>query len=66
MMRVQELAAAAERCEKRAGSTIDASLAKALLQRARQLRDMALEVDLLEHDPSYRTIHDRPDPVLAK
>jgi hypothetical protein len=46
MMRVQELVAAAERSERRAESTIDASLAKALLQRARQLRDMALEVEL--------------------
>lgn len=41
--------------------TVDPSFAKPLLQRARQLREMALEVNLQEHDPSYRTIRERAD-----
>jgi hypothetical protein len=64
MMRTRELIATA--CEKRAGSTTDPCLASALRQRARQLRDMALEIDLLERDPSYRTIHDRPNQIVDR
>ena len=66
MMRANELATAAEQYEKRADRTIDPSFARALRQRACQLRDMALEVDLLQRDPLYRTIHDRPDHIVAR
>lgn len=41
--------------------TVDPSFAELLRRRARQFREMAREVDVLECDPSYRTIHDRAD-----
>ena len=60
MMRANELTATAEQCEQRADRTTDALVARFLRQRARHLREIAVEVDLLERDPLYRTIHDRP------
>lgn len=46
--------------------TVDPLFAKLLLRRARQTREMALEVDLLQHDPSYKTMRDRTDHCVAK
>jgi hypothetical protein len=60
VMRAGDLAATAEEFEKRAERTIDPLLATSLLRRARQLREMAIEVDVFQRDPLYRSIHDRP------
>jgi hypothetical protein len=60
MMRASELTATAKQCEQRADKTTDAVVARFLRQRARHLREIAVEVDLLERDPLYRTIRDRP------
>lgn len=38
----------------------DALLANSLRQYAQRCRDIAVEIDVLEHDPLYRLIHDRP------
>lgn len=65
MMRARELAATADECEKRADAMVDPAVARSLRQRARQLRDMMVEINLLEHDPLYRTIHDRPDQGIS-
>jgi len=42
---------------------MDPVLALALRQRARQWRDMAVEVNAFQRDPAYRAIHDRPAPA---
>jgi hypothetical protein len=59
------MAATADKCEKRADNAGDAAFAKSLRQRARQLRGMMVELDLLENDPIRRTIHDRPDQSIV-
>lgn len=59
MLRAQELAAKAEQYEKRAAGVTDPLLANSLRQRARQWREMAVELGVLERDPMYRIIHDR-------
>ena len=51
MMRAEELAARAEQLGKLADKAIDLSYAKALGQRARQWRDIAAEISVLERDP---------------
>jgi hypothetical protein len=61
MMRAEELAARAEQLGKLADHAIDLSYAKSLRQRARQWRAMAAEMSVLESDPLYRRIHDRPN-----
>ena len=58
MLQVPELAAKAELYEKRAEAMIDPLLALALRQRARQWRDMAAELKVVQSDPAYRAIHD--------
>lgn len=60
MLRAQELRAKAEQCERRADMAGDALLANSLRQYAQRCRDIAVEIDVLEHDPLYRLIHDRP------
>jgi hypothetical protein len=59
MLRAQELLAKAAQCEKRAEIASDPLLTNSLRQCAQRCRDMAVEVDVLEHDPAYRLIHDR-------
>ena len=58
MLRVQELTARAEQYDQWANSVTDPVLALALRQRARQWRDMAIEVNAFQCDPAYRAIHD--------
>ena len=50
----------AQNLEAMADRTADLHFASSLRQRARNLREIGREIDLLEHDPLYRTIHDRP------
>ena len=59
-MRAEELAAKAEQLGKLADVAIDRSYARSLRQRAQQWRDIAAELRVLERDPLYRSIHDRP------
>jgi hypothetical protein len=61
MMRAEELAARAERLSKLGEGAIDLSYARSLRHRAQYCRDMAAELRILERDPLYRLIHDRPD-----
>jgi hypothetical protein len=58
MLQAPELAAKAELYEQRAEAMTDPLLAFALRQRARQWRDMAAELKVLQSDPAYRAIHD--------
>lgn len=60
MLRAQELREKAEQCERRADTASDALLANSLRLYAQHCRDIAVEIDVLEHDPLYRLIHDRP------
>jgi hypothetical protein len=60
MLRAKELRAKAEQCEKRADVARDALLANSLRQYAQRCRDIAVEIDVVEHDPLYRLIHDGP------
>lgn len=63
MLRVKELTARAEQYDQWADSVIDPILAAALRQRARQWRDMAVEVNAFQRDPAYRAIHDGAAPA---
>ena len=63
MMRVHELTARAEHYDHWANSVMDPVLALALRQRARQWRDLAVEVSAFQRDPAYRAIHDGPVPA---
>ena len=61
MLRAQDLEAKAEQYDELADTVIDPQLANSLRQRARAWRELAAEVLVLERDPMYRLIHDRPD-----
>ena len=61
MLYADDLAAKAARCEELASQVIEPLLAASLRRRAGEWRDMAAEVNLVQRDPIYRLIHDRPD-----
>jgi hypothetical protein len=61
MLRAQDLTAKADQYDALASRVTDRLLANSLRRRAREWRDMAAEVRVLERDPMYRLIHDRPD-----
>jgi hypothetical protein len=61
MLRAQDLLAKADQDEELANRVTDLSLANSLRCRAREWRNLAAEVRVLERDPMYRLIHDRPD-----
>jgi hypothetical protein len=61
MLRAQDLTAKADKFDELADRVIDPMVASSLRRRARECRDMAAEVRVLERDPMYRLIHDRPD-----
>jgi hypothetical protein len=60
MLRAQDLLAKADQYDELANGVADLLLADSLRRRARESRDMAAEVRVLERDPMYRLIHDRP------
>jgi hypothetical protein len=61
MLRAQDLTAKADQFDELADRVIDPLFASSLRQRAREWRELAAEVRVLECDPMYRLIHDRPD-----
>jgi flagellum-specific peptidoglycan hydrolase FlgJ len=61
MMTAEELTAKAEQLRRLADQAIDPSYAESLRQRAQQLQAMAAEIRVLQSDPLYRRIHDRPN-----
>src|SRR5262249_5430334 len=61
MLPAQDLAAKAEQYDALADRVIDPHLAASLRRRAREWRDMADEVRVVQSDPMYRLIHDRQD-----
>jgi hypothetical protein len=61
MLQVAEMLDRAERCEAMADGAPDANVVYALRDAAKHWRDMAMLVDLLEREPSYRIIRSRND-----
>ena len=61
MLRAQDLVAKADHCDELADRVTDILLASSLRRRAREWRDIAAEVRVLEQDPMYRSIHDGPN-----
>jgi hypothetical protein len=59
-LREQELAARADQLCTLADTAIDLSYARSLRQRASDWRALAAELRVLDSDPLYRQIHDRP------
>ena len=61
MLRADELVARAQQLGTLAATVVDPSYAKSLRQHARYWLDLAAEMRVLENDPLYRCIHDRPE-----
>jgi hypothetical protein len=61
MLRAQDLLAKADQDDELANRVTDLSLANSLRCRAREWRNLAAEVRVLQRDPMYWLIHDRPD-----
>ncbi len=53
--------AKAERCEELVNDASDRGVRFTLRELAQQWRDMALQLHLLERDPTYRTIRNQRD-----
>ena len=59
MLSVTEMLMRAEQCEEKADKAVNRCTAYALRDAARQWRDLAVQIDLLERDPAYRRLSAR-------
>ena len=61
MARIKDMLIRAERCEEMADKVKERDTAYALRDAAQHWRSMAVQMDLLEREPSYRMLRDRTD-----
>ncbi len=61
MLCANEMFAKAEVCDEMADKAVDATITHSLREAARHWRTMAIQLNLLEQEQSYRIIRDRKD-----